>query len=140
MRARSLADDWDEGELTSQEAVQLYQELQVDIVTLWRLAVSAAYMMCVQVDTCIFLMVSLCSGMLFALQPFGMEDATQKTKVFHLHTKARDGLHRCCAETESLYSHIRTEMYGNIPIVAVVEEVVELRRCLSLGMELKFEW
>lgn len=38
-------------ELTSQEAVQLHQELEVDIVTLWRLAVSAANVMGLEIDT-----------------------------------------------------------------------------------------
>ena len=38
--------------LTSQETVKLHKELKVDIVTLRRLAVSAAHMMGVQVDTC----------------------------------------------------------------------------------------
>jgi hypothetical protein len=38
--------------LTSQETVKLYEELKVYIVTLRRLAVSAAHMMGVQIDTC----------------------------------------------------------------------------------------
>ena len=37
--------------LTGQEAVQLDEQLQVDVVTLWRLAVSAANMVCVKIDT-----------------------------------------------------------------------------------------
>jgi len=45
--------DFVEGRLgtTSQESVQLHQELKIDIVTLRRLAMSVAYVMCVQVDT-----------------------------------------------------------------------------------------
>jgi hypothetical protein len=41
----------DGGELTSKEAVKLHQELEVDIVTLWCLAVSAAHMVGVEIDT-----------------------------------------------------------------------------------------
>ena len=37
--------------LTGQEAVKLDEQLQVDVVTLWRLAVSAANMVCVKIDT-----------------------------------------------------------------------------------------
>jgi hypothetical protein len=39
------------GRLTGQEAVKLHQELEVDIVTLGRLAVSVAHVMLVQIDT-----------------------------------------------------------------------------------------
>ena len=37
--------------LTGQEAVQLYEQLEIDIITLRRLAVCAANMMSVEVDT-----------------------------------------------------------------------------------------
>lgn len=37
---------------TSQEAVELDEQLEVDIVTLWRFAMRAAHMMLVEVDTC----------------------------------------------------------------------------------------
>jgi hypothetical protein len=37
---------------TSQEAVELHQNLQVDVVTLGSLAVAAPHMVAVQVDTC----------------------------------------------------------------------------------------
>lgn len=42
----------DGSELTGQEAVQLHQELQVGIVALGRLAVSAAHVVAVEIDTC----------------------------------------------------------------------------------------
>jgi hypothetical protein len=38
--------------LTGQEAVQLHQQLKVDIITLRRLAVRAANVMSVEIDTC----------------------------------------------------------------------------------------
>lgn len=38
-------------ELTGQEAVQLDEQLQVDVVRLGRLAVRAADMVCVEIDT-----------------------------------------------------------------------------------------
>jgi len=41
----------DSERLTSQEAVQLHQQLEVDIVALWRLSVRAANVMSVEIDT-----------------------------------------------------------------------------------------
>ena len=38
--------------LTGQEAVQLHEQLEIDIITLWRLAVRAANVMSVEIDTC----------------------------------------------------------------------------------------
>lgn len=38
--------------LTGQEPVELDEQLQVDVVALWRLAVRAANMVCVEIDTC----------------------------------------------------------------------------------------
>jgi hypothetical protein len=40
------------GSHTSQEAVQLHQNLEVDVVALGSLAVGAPHMVAVQVDTC----------------------------------------------------------------------------------------
>ena len=40
------------GSHTSQEAVELHQNLQVDVVALGSLAVAAPHMVAVQVDTC----------------------------------------------------------------------------------------
>ena len=50
---KSAENDLVEGGLgtTSKEAVELYQELEVDIVALWSLAVSAAHMVGVEIDT-----------------------------------------------------------------------------------------
>ena len=42
----------EEMSLTGQEPVELDEQLQVDVVTLWRLAVRVANMMCVEIDTC----------------------------------------------------------------------------------------
>lgn len=54
-------------QLTSQEAVELHEQLQVDIVALRRLAVRAANMMSVEIDTYTeHPVVSLWSSMLFA--------------------------------------------------------------------------
>jgi hypothetical protein len=38
--------------LTGQEAVQLHEQLKIDIVTLRRLSVRAANVMSVEIDTC----------------------------------------------------------------------------------------
>lgn len=37
--------------LTSQEAVELHEQLEVDIVTLWGLSVCASHMVSVEIDT-----------------------------------------------------------------------------------------
>ncbi len=60
------------GRRTSEEAVQLHQELEVDILALGRLAVGALDVMAVQIDTCLMaktkefvsLLVQTCSGRL----------------------------------------------------------------------------
>ena len=41
-----------EGRHTGQEAVELHQELKVDVLALGRLSVCAAHMVTVQIDTC----------------------------------------------------------------------------------------
>jgi hypothetical protein len=52
IKGQNLPQYWSSIQLTSQEAVELHKELKIDIVTLRRLAVSAAHMMGVQIDTC----------------------------------------------------------------------------------------
>jgi hypothetical protein len=42
---------WRRWELTGQEAVELHEQLEVHIVALWRLAVCAANVMGVEIDT-----------------------------------------------------------------------------------------
>ena len=63
--------------LTGQEAVQLHQQLKVNIVTLRRLAVRAANVMSVEIDTYNEnLIVSL--GLSFSLKSFDKETSTQR--------------------------------------------------------------
>lgn len=50
---------YDFGVLTGQESIELHEKLEVDILTLRRLAVRIAHMMTVQIDTCIIEMVGL---------------------------------------------------------------------------------
>lgn len=70
-------------ELTGQEAVKLHEQLEVDIVTLGGLAVSASHVVSVEIDTYYQnLIVSLCSCMLIAISCLATEI--------------------CCAESRSL--------------------------------------